>query len=137
MMVNPAEIKAQSNAAPTPVRMDPAPVKADNPPTPQPVAAVSNEPRKTVDVSATADYVAEVSEKMLEQIKDSIEELNAHLDKTQRALSFSMDEVTNRPVVSVMNRETGEMLRQIPGEVFLRVAHHIERLKGLIFDERI
>ena len=136
-MVNPTEIKAQSNAAPTPVRMDPAPVKAENKPTPKPAAAVSDESLKAVDMRATADYVAQVSEKMLEQIQDSIEELNAHLDKTQRALSFSMDKVTNRPIVSVMNRETGEMLRQIPGEVFLRVAHHIEHLKGLIFDERI
>jgi len=35
--------------------------------------------------------------------------------------------------VTVRNKENGEVVRQIPGDEVLAVAHNIERLKGIIF----
>jgi flagellar protein FlaG len=50
-------------------------------------------------------------------------------------LSFSVDDVANKVVLTVKNRE-GEVVRQIPNEVVLRVAHNIEEMKGLMQDEK-
>ena len=51
-------------------------------------------------------------------------------------LSFHIDEAVGGPVVTVRSSETGEVVRQIPNEVVVRVAHSIEKMKGLIFNTR-
>jgi flagellar protein FlaG len=43
-----------------------------------------------------------------------------------------MDEALGRPVVTVRNTESGEVVRQIPNEVVVKVAHNIEAFKGLL-----
>ena len=40
-------------------------------------------------------------------------------------------------MVTVSNEDTGEVIRQVPAEAVLRVAHNIEKLKGLIFDKTL
>jgi flagellar protein FlaG len=39
-------------------------------------------------------------------------------------------------VVTVRSAETGEVIRQIPNEVVVRVAHNIERVKGLLLNAK-
>jgi len=39
--------------------------------------------------------------------------------------------------VTVSNLETGQVIRQIPDEVVVRVAHSIEKMKGLLFDGKL
>jgi flagellar protein FlaG len=52
-----------------------------------------------------------------------------------RGLNFAMDEKLGRPIISVKNSETGEVVRQIPNEVVVRIAHGIEDLKGLLHNK--
>jgi flagellar protein FlaG len=49
-----------------------------------------------------------------------------------RTLSFSMDVKLGRPIVFVKNMANGDVVRQIPSEVVVRVAHGIEDFKGLL-----
>jgi flagellar protein FlaG len=53
--------------------------------------------------------------------------------KNGRDLSFSVDDVANKVVLTVKNRE-GEVVRQIPSEAALRVAHNLDDMKGLLQD---
>ena len=80
------------------------------------------------------------------EIKIDIEQTKKHLQETisrlndlmrdgGRGLNFSLDEKLGAPVVSVRNSETGEVIRQIPNEVVVRVAHSIEDLKGILYNE--
>jgi flagellar protein FlaG len=46
-----------------------------------------------------------------------------------------VDDVADKVVVTVKNKE-GEVIRQIPSEVALRVAHNLENIKGLMKDEK-
>ena len=55
---------------------------------------------------------------------------------TNRGLGFHMDEAVGGPVVTVRSSETGEVVRQIPNEVVVRVAHSIEKMKGLMFNSK-
>ena len=52
-------------------------------------------------------------------------------------LGFHIDDAVGGPVVTVRSAETGEVVRQIPNEVVVRVAHNIEKMKGLIFNSKI
>ena len=56
--------------------------------------------------------------------------------RNSRDLSFRVDDVANKIVVTVKSRESGEVVRQIPSEVALRVANKLENMKGLLKDEK-
>ena len=68
-------------------------------------------------------------------LQETSEKLNQQMAKNGRDLSFSLDEVSKRLVVTVKNQE-GEVIRQIPSEVALRVAHNVDNMKGLMQDEK-
>ena len=67
------------------------------------------------------------------ELQEATEQLNQQMRRNSRDLSFSVDDVANTVVVTVKNRE-GEVVRQIPNEVALRVAHNLDNVKGLLQD---
>ena len=71
-----------------------------------------------------------------ESLKQAVNMLNQQVQQTNRGLGFRMDEVLNAPVVTVTSAQTGEVVRQIPSEVVIRVAHNIEKVKGMFFNGR-
>ena len=77
------------------------------------------------------------SEKMMAQMKEAVSRLNEMVQSTGRGLDFAMDPKLGRPVVTVTNTQTGEVVRTIPNEVVIRVAHSIEDFKGLLHDETL
>jgi flagellar protein FlaG len=70
-------------------------------------------------------------------LEEAIHMLNEQMKSNGRNLNFSLDQELNRSVITVKNTHTGEVVRQIPDETALRVAHNIERLKGILLDEII
>ena len=66
-------------------------------------------------------------------LQEASEQLNKQMAKNGRDLSFSVDDVANKVVLTVKNRE-GEVVRQIPSEAALRVAHNLDDMKGLLQD---
>jgi flagellar protein FlaG len=77
------------------------------------------------------------AKEMRQNIQEAIERLNQQLKANGRDLSFQMDEEINRPIITVRNIETGEVVRQIPSEEIIRMAHSIEEGKGLLFNESL
>ncbi len=51
----------------------------------------------------------------------------AELLGTQRELVFSRDSDSGRPVLRIVDRDTGEVLRQAPPEYALRLARQLRR----------
>ncbi|MDW7745231.1 flagellar protein FlaG [Halomonas sp.] len=45
-------------------------------------------------------------------------------------LEFELSEENQRPITRIVDRDSGETIRQIPSEEVLRVAERIEELKG-------
>ena len=68
-------------------------------------------------------------------ITDAISKLNDMMVAAKRGLNFSVDEKLGRPIIYVKNTATGEVVRQIPNEVVVRIAHGIEDLKGLLHNK--
>lgn len=71
-----------------------------------------------------------------QSLKRALEDLNNQMKQNGRNLNFKMDETLNRPIVTVVNSQTGEVVRQIPNEVVVRVAHHLDNLKGMLLNEK-
>lgn len=78
--------------------------------------------------------------KNLEMIRDRLKEistsLNAEMEIRSKNLKFSVDDVTNRLLVIVSDKESGKVIRQIPSEAILKAAHSLEALKGLLYDDK-
>lgn len=79
----------------------------------------------TPDSTALAERVVEATRK--------VEEL---FQSVRRNLQFRDDPVSGRMVVSVIDAESGEIIRQIPPEQMLRMAANLERIDGLLLGER-
>ena len=69
-------------------------------------------------------------------LQDAVSMLNQQMASTNRGLGFRIDEAVGGPVVTVRSAETGEVVRQIPNEVVVRLAHNIEKVKGLLLNAR-
>ena len=73
---------------------------------------------------------------MQRNLEEAIKRLNDQMQQHNRNLSFSMDQSTKSLVIVVKNSQTGEVVRQIPEESVLRVAHNLENLKGLMLNTK-
>ena len=77
------------------------------------------------------------AEEVRRNLAEAVERMNDQMRENGRALAFSVDEKVDRTVITVRQRETGEVVRQIPSEQVLKVAHSIEDIKGLLFNQVI
>ena len=70
-----------------------------------------------------------------ENLQEAISMLNKQMAASKQALGFSYDNAIKHPVITVKNTTTGDVVRQIPSEDVLRMAHHIDELKGILFNK--
>lgn len=92
-------------------------------------------PSTKIESANRSETLEEFSKQSQENLKQAVKEINDELVAKQSELGFSIDSVTDQSVVTVKRRDSGEVVRQIPSESFLKVAHSLEQLKGLLFDE--
>ena len=71
-----------------------------------------------------------------QNLQEAVSMLNQQMASTKRGLGFQIDEAVGGPVVTVRSADTGEVVRQIPNEVVVRVAHNIEKMKGLLLNAK-
>lgn len=70
-----------------------------------------------------------------EKLADLVEQIRAAMPARSQSLRFQIDEVLDRPVVSVIDENSGEMIRQLPSEEVVRAAHNIHYMRGILFDD--
>jgi len=68
-----------------------------------------------------------------QELQASVSRINEFVQSVQRDLEFSVDDATGRQVISVIDRSSEEVIRQIPSEAVLAIAENIENLKGILF----
>jgi len=76
-------------------------------------------------------------EEKQQTLKAALEELNQQMAANKQSLGFRMDDAIHGPVITVHNTQTGEVVRQIPSQVVLDIAHSIDSLKGVLFSKKI
>jgi len=73
-------------------------------------------------------------EEMRRNLAEAIESLNNMAQRNNYSLNFSIDDQTKQVVVRVRDAKNGEVIRQIPNEAALRMAHSLSDLKGFLSD---
>lgn len=75
------------------------------------------------------------------ELNESLASLSQELQTNGTKLSFTLNDSANQPIVTVMDRESGNVIRQIPSEEMLVFAERMKELEsnsanktGLVFD---
>ena len=102
---------------------------------PQPEARVANTPRKPVSVSK--EPVQQKPEPSPHQLQQAVQTINRKLANST-SLEFSVDESTQQTVVRIVDKDSGELIRQIPSDAALAIAESIgEFQKGLLLKQEV
>ena len=124
-----SEIQGGNSPVPTPVAQPivvmPAPVSTAQEAKAEPAAPKVQAP-KPVDIKVDM-------EKLKANLDESIARLNETMRDGGRNLNFAIDSSTAGSfVVVVKNTDTGEVIRKIPNDAVIRIAHSIDALKGML-----
>lgn len=84
---------------------------------------------------ANSEKVADVSQ---EQVKEAVSKLNDYVQSTERTLDFQLDEESGRTVIKVFDKESSELIRQIPDELALTLAQKLnDEEPSLLFSAQV
>lgn len=72
----------------------------------------------------------------VDQVKQATELINRTIQTLSRNLEFTVDEESQENVVKVVDKDTGEVIRQMPSEETLRIANALDQLQGLIIKQK-
>ena len=112
-----------------------------------PVAPKVAVPSKSADPKDSAAAMSKVADQrktqsineiteMASEIREAIAAINEAVKKVPTSLDFSVDEASKRFVVQVTDKNTGELIRKLPGDAVLRIARQLESMKGIVFDQK-
>lgn len=72
----------------------------------------------------------------LEELRAAVEKIQEFVSSTASDIKFSIDEDSGRTVVKVVDRETQEIIRQIPSQEMLDLAQALDKLQGLLIRQK-
>lgn len=114
----------------------------------EPTAVVAAAPTEKPDKSAYPD-AGQSSQVEKAAAEDLIGDMQKLMQIVNRQLSFKVDEDTGRTVISVIDRETDELVRQIPAEAIVELqkrlaeiqdsgsSANISEIDGVLFSSRV
>lgn len=72
-----------------------------------------------------------------EQTQKSLHEINQALSGLSVSVQFQIDPDLNDVIVKVIDKDTGDVIRQMPSEEVVRMAKAMDNLKGLLFAKSV
>lgn len=100
-----------------------------------PVEKTNDSARTALDEKALREKAQEQSLSNQELAK-AVENIQARLDVMRTKLGFSLHGETEDIVVEVTDRESGELIRQIPSEEVMEIRAKLDELVGILFDKK-
>jgi flagellar protein FlaG len=86
-------------------------------------------PPQVPDVAAQPEVVVpeaeikpDVNADISKRVQAAVAQMNEYIQSTQRDLHFSYDPEAGETVIKVLDRVTQDVIRQIPDEIFLKLA---------------
>ncbi|WP_094752402.1 flagellar protein FlaG [Psychromonas sp. CD1] len=73
----------------------------------------------------------------IENIEKTVANINDFMNSMQSHLSFHIDKQLEKVIVSVIDDETDEVIRQIPSEDLVVLLKKMDGVKGMLFDRNV
>ncbi|MBS4096864.1 MAG: flagellar protein FlaG [Sulfuricella sp.] len=121
--VNMAQVNAAQNAPPVDVRQ-------------QKTAELPNQSVKPAEAATASAKGAVSGEVDIATAKNSAEQINKVLQQLNTSIQFSVDDDTKANVVKVIDKDTKEVIRQIPTKQMLEIAQALDNLQGLLLKDK-
>jgi len=87
--------------------------------------------KKNVDKEQKGKEDAQVSQALLDDLENNINTIH------NVGLEFSMHEESGRTMIRVVEKDTGDLIRQIPPEEVLDLVSRVGDVLGIFFDKRV
>jgi flagellar protein FlaG len=68
----------------------------------------------------------------VEDVEEAVRDMNEFMRISSPSIHFTLDNDTGRTVVKMIDKETNEVVRQIPSVEALAISKALDRLQGLI-----
>ena len=91
---------------------------------------------KITDISPTPK-VAKTTLNQEQQLDNLLKKLNVNTDIINKGIRFEKDNYYDKMIVRVYNRETGDIIKQIPPQDMLEFAKKAEEITGILFDKTV
>jgi flagellar protein FlaG len=107
--------------------------EASLPPVSLPAEPKKPEPKPVSGVPASQQPGAQAQRLAVQK---AAEQIDRKLAESFSDLRITIDESLNRPVVRVVDSNSGELVRQVPSEEALRIAKRLDALSGLLIRDK-
>lgn len=98
---------------------------------------VGTMPSVTLELPQVAAKQIAKQQPTTEQLQQVTDNINKMMKQSARNLEFSVDADTKKPVVKLIDTETGDVIRQIPSEEALAISRAIDNFqKGMLFNQK-
>jgi flagellar protein FlaG len=114
----------------------PAPARAADPAAASAVGAVAAGRSSPSKVEPNSD-TALTLEAMRESFRESVEAANERLSSRGTSISMAIDKATDTVIVQIKDQQSGDTVRQIPSQQALQISRNIERLTGIMIDQKV
>ena len=71
-----------------------------------------------------------------EQVTQALKSINKTLQSLSQGLEFTIDEDSQRTIVKVVDRETKDVIRQMPSKEALEIAKALDQVSGLLIRQK-
>ena len=71
-----------------------------------------------------------------EQVRQAVDDIRRAVEPAAHSLNFSIDQESGKTVVRVIDSATQELVRQIPSEEVMSISHALNRLAGVLLQEK-
>ena len=71
-----------------------------------------------------------------EQIQQAVRDIQRTVEPAAQNLNFSIDQESGKTVIRVVDSKTQELIRQIPSEEMMSISRALNRLAGLLVQEK-
>lgn len=93
-------------------------------------------PEAPAPVRNEAQAAQQSQQPTAKQLRNAVDQVNKTIQSLSNDLHFSVDEQTGVEVVKVVDRETKQVIRQIPSEEMVAIAQRLDELQGLIIRQK-
>ena len=87
------------------------------------------------ELPPVAENRAEISS---DKVREAVSRINEYVQQSERTLDFKLDESSGQTVISVYDKASEELIRQIPGELALELAQKLnDEEPSLLFSAQV
>ncbi len=105
---------------------------------PKPAQAGTNSVERGLSTEKLKEADAKTADSQLGKlsVQDAVKRLSEFVASTNSEINFSVDQSSGVQVVKVMDKQSGDVIRQFPSEEAIQLAQVLDKIQGLLVKDK-